>query len=83
MCSWVDGGADWIEGPAPCPWTARTAPRSVFNNGFDLTEGASKVDVVYFGRAAQQELLGCVKVGTRTDLSGAVRPRSHAWVPNC
>ncbi|MFG2484538.1 serine/threonine-protein kinase [Streptomyces virginiae] len=83
MCSWVDGGADWIEGPAPCPWTARSAPRSVFNNGFDLTEGASKVDVVYFGQAAQRELLGCVKVGTRTNLSGTVRPRSHAWVPNC
>ncbi|MGW7328145.1 serine/threonine-protein kinase [Streptomyces sp. NPDC054840] len=83
MCSWVDGGADWIEGPAPCPWTARSAPRSVFNNGFDLHEGATKVDVLYFGQAAQQEPLGCVKVRTRTNLSGTVRPRSHAWVPNC
>ncbi|MFG2232968.1 serine/threonine-protein kinase [Streptomyces sp. NPDC048723] len=83
MCSWVDGGSDWIDGPAPCPWTARSAPRSVFNNGFDLTQGATKVDVLYYGQAAQQEPLGCVKVRTRTNLSGAVRPRSHAWVPNC
>ncbi|MCM9082743.1 serine/threonine-protein kinase [Streptomyces spororaveus] len=83
MCSWVDGGADWIEGPAPCPWTARSAPRSVFNNGFDVTEGATKVDVLYYGRPAQQEPLGCVKVRTRANLSGQVRPRSHVWVPNC
>ncbi|MET9688824.1 serine/threonine-protein kinase [Streptomyces sp. NPDC006514] len=83
MCSWVDGSADWIDGPAPCPWTARSAPRSVFNNGFDLTEGATKVDVVYYGRPAQQEPLGCVKVRTRTNVSSTAPPRSHAWVPNC
>ncbi|WP_406739378.1 serine/threonine-protein kinase [Streptomyces sp. NBC_00853] len=83
MCSWVDGSADWIDGPAPCPWTARSAPRSVFNNGFDLTEGATKVDVVYHGQPPQQEPLGCVKVRTRTNLSGTAPPRSHTWVPNC
>lgn len=83
MCSWVDGSADWIDGPAPCSWTARSAPRSVFNNGFDLTEGATKVDVVYYGQPPQQEPLGCVKVRTRTNLSGTAPPRSHTWVPNC
>ncbi|WP_328793222.1 serine/threonine-protein kinase [Streptomyces sp. NBC_00273] len=83
MCSWVDGSADWIDGPAPCPWTARSAPRSVFNNGFDLTEGATKVDVVYYGQPPQQEPLGCVKVRTRSNLSGTAPPRSHTWVPNC
>ncbi|MFG2988644.1 protein kinase [Streptomyces sp. NPDC048257] len=84
MCSWVDGDMDWIEGPAPCPWTARSAPRSVYNNGFDLAEGANQVDVLYYAQPARQEVLGCVKVRTRTNLSGgADRPRSHAWVPNC
>ncbi|MFJ7590946.1 serine/threonine-protein kinase [Streptomyces sp. NPDC097617] len=83
MCSWVDGGADWIDGPTPCPWTARKAPRSVYNNGFDLTEGASQVDVLYYAQPARQELLGCVKVGTMTNLSGVHVPRSHAWVPHC
>ncbi|MFD9008138.1 serine/threonine-protein kinase [Streptomyces sp. NPDC059552] len=83
MCSWVDGGADWINGPTPCPWSSREAPRSVYNNGFDLTEGASQVDVLYYGQPARQEMLGCVKVGTRTNLSGTYRLRSHAWVPHC
>ncbi|MGW6979114.1 serine/threonine-protein kinase [Streptomyces sp. NPDC054932] len=84
MCAWVDGDADWIDGPAPCSWTARSAPRSVHNNGFDLTEGATKVDVLYYAQPAEQELLGCVEVGTRGNLSGSLRPpRSHAWVRNC
>ncbi|MFJ3513502.1 MULTISPECIES: serine/threonine-protein kinase [unclassified Streptomyces] len=83
MCSWVDGGADWIDGPTPCPWTARLAPRSVFNNGFDLHEGASQVDVLYYAQPARQDLLGCVKVGTSTNLTTPTRPRSHAWVPHC
>lgn len=83
MCSWVDGDTDWTDGAAPCPWSARSAPRSVYNNGFDLAEGAAKVDVLYYAQADERELLGCVKVRTRTNLAGPDRPRSHAWVPNC
>ncbi|MGW6709332.1 serine/threonine-protein kinase [Streptomyces sp. NPDC054956] len=83
MCSWVDGDADWTDALGPCPWAASGAPRSVYNNGFDHTEGATKVDVLYYGQAGERELLGCVKVGTRADLAGADRPRSHAWVTNC
>lgn len=84
MCSWVDGDADWADGLSPCPWTARAAPRSVYNNGFDLAEGASQVDVLYYARPDRQEQLGCVKVRTRANLAGADRsPRSHAWVPSC
>lgn len=83
MCSWVDGDTDWTDGVAPCPWSAGGAPRSVYNNGFNLAEGATKVDVLYYAQAGERELLGCVKVRTRTNLAGTDRPRSHAWVPNC
>ncbi|WP_030293423.1 serine/threonine-protein kinase [Streptomyces katrae] len=83
MCSWVDGDTDWSDGQAPCPWAARSGPRSVYNNGFDLAEGATQVDVLYYAQPDRRELLGCVKVRTRADLTGADRPRSHAWVPNC
>lgn len=83
MCSWVDGDADWTDTLGPCPWTAGSVPRSVYNNGFDLTEGAAKVDVLYYAQADERERLGCVKVHTRTNLTGVDRPRSHAWVPNC
>lgn len=68
MCSWVDGDADWNDGLNPCPWTARSTPRSVFNNGFDLAEGATQVDVLYYAQTDKRELLGCVKVRTRTNL---------------
>ncbi|MFI1282018.1 protein kinase [Streptomyces sp. NPDC020858] len=83
MCSWVDGDADWNDGLNPCPWTARSTPRSVFNNGFDLAEGATQVDVLYYAQTDKRELLGCVKVRTRTNLAGTDNPRSHSWVPNC
>ncbi|WP_162688843.1 MULTISPECIES: serine/threonine-protein kinase [unclassified Streptomyces] len=83
MCSWVDGDTDWTDAPAPCPWAASGAPRSVYNNGFDLAEGAAKVDVRYYGQAGERQLLGCVKVRTRTNLGGGESPRSHAWVPSC
>ncbi|WP_251073119.1 serine/threonine-protein kinase [Streptomyces sp. ISL-43] len=83
MCSWVDGDTDWTDALGPCPWAARGAPRSVYNNGFDLAEGAAKVDVLYYAQPAEGELLGCVKVRTRTNLDATDRPRSHAWVPNC
>lgn len=84
MCSWVDGDTDWADALSPCPWTARGTPRSVYNNGFDRGEGASQVDVLYYARPDRQELLGCVKVRTRSNLTGPDRPpRSHAWVPNC
>lgn len=83
MCSWVDGDADWTDALGPCPWSARDAPRSVYNNGFGHDEGATRVDVLYYAQAGVRELLGCVKVRTRTNLPGTDRPRSHAWVPNC
>lgn len=83
MCSWVDGDADWTDTLGPCPWTARSAPRSVYNNGFDLAEGAAKVDVLYYAQAGERERLGCVEVRTRANLTSGDLPRSHAWVPNC
>ncbi|WP_328623240.1 serine/threonine-protein kinase [Streptomyces sp. NBC_00354] len=83
ICSWVDGDTDWSDGQAPCPWAAHSGPRSVYNNGFDLAEGATQVDVLYYAQPDRRELLGCVKVRTRTNLAGSDRPRSHAWVPDC
>ncbi|MFI6003256.1 serine/threonine protein kinase [Streptomyces sp. NPDC051366] len=83
ICSWVDGDTDWSDGQAPCPWAAHSGPRSVYNNGFDLAEGATQVDVLYYAQPDRRELLGCVKVRTRTNLAGSDRPRSHAWVPTC
>ncbi|MFF2041953.1 serine/threonine-protein kinase [Kitasatospora sp. NPDC058170] len=83
ICAWVDADTDWSEGETGCPWAAQRAPRSVFNNGQDLSEGATQVDVRYFADPDQRTLLGCVKNGRRRNLSGEERPQSHLWLRSC
>ncbi|MFF3685558.1 serine/threonine protein kinase [Streptomyces sp. NPDC002187] len=83
MCSWVDGDDDWLTGTLGCAWTRARQPKSVFNNGHDNDMGAHLVDVVYFARTGWKERLGCITIRTKTNLTGAVGPRSHRWVESC
>ncbi|MFJ9522847.1 serine/threonine-protein kinase [Kitasatospora sp. NPDC101801] len=83
FCSWVDADTDWSEGETGCAWAGRLAPRSVFNNGQDLSEGATQVDVQYFAGIDHRALLGCIGNGHRANLPGDQRPRSHRWLRSC
>ncbi|MEU5836868.1 protein kinase [Streptomyces diacarni] len=80
MCSWFGFDEDWRTGTIRCPWSARQAPRSVFNNG---TQGKHTA-VAYFHHDDHHGREGCISRLARTDLPADLPEiRSHSWVKSC
>lgn len=80
MCSWFGFDEDWRTGTIRCPWSGRTAPRSVFNNGVN----GKFTGVAYFRLDDHRGPVDCVTRLGRQDLpSGTPKLRSHRWVERC
>ncbi|MFJ8039823.1 serine/threonine-protein kinase [Kitasatospora sp. NPDC096147] len=84
LCAWVDSDEDWYRGELTCGWSASSPPRSVFNNGQSLAEGATRIDVGYFADVEYQDRIGCLPNGERRNLpERGPAPYSHEWVRSC
>ncbi|WP_369206404.1 protein kinase [Streptomyces sp. PU-14G] len=80
MCSWFGFDEDWRTGTIRCPWSARQAPRSVFNNGAQGKYAA----VAYFHSDDHHGRQGCISRLGRLDLPDDLPEiRSHSWVERC
>lgn len=76
-CVWSGNDNDWRNGDIQCSWAADKNVRSIYNNG------TSGMVVIYYSGANYQTRKGCTTKGTKGNLAGTYKLRSHKWANSC